>query len=215
MKQAIRKYLSVALLCFVCVAAGGCAEKQVKEYYPPKIVINETVYKTRVASLGSIVRQLEDNAILEMKKVDGENRYVAVYSGLQKQYLKKGDRVRVHVGETVYPATLVKMAGEIFDNPLEEGDVWFVFDDSWPGLNLSLNSRVTIEGKFEEKSDVIVVPRTYVYKGADDSYFVKLLIKNSDGVEVKTRVPVTIGIQTSSGTEIVDGISVGDVIVID
>lgn len=215
MKHAVKKCLTIAIIGFVCIAAAGCAEKQTKEYYPPNVVIKDTVYKTRVVSLGSVVRQLDDNAILEVKRVDGKDSFVAVYSGLQKQYLKKGDRVRVHVGDTTYPATLVKMAGEIFEDPLEEGDVWFVLDDSWPGLSGYLNNRIRIEGKFEEKNDVIVLPRTYVYKGADDGYYVKLLTTNSDGVEVKTRVPVTVGIQASSGTEIVDGISVGDIIVID
>ena len=210
-----KKYLAVALLCIVCAAAGGCAQQQQKEYYPPKVVITETEYKTHEVTLGTVIRQLDDNAVFGIKNIDGEYKHVAVYSGLQKQYLKKGDRVRVHLNGTVYTATLVKQSGENYGDPLDESDAWFVLDQSWPGLNVAINSTVRLEGKFEEKSDIIVLPRTYIGKGSDGGYFVKILVKNADGVEIKTRVPVTVGIQTESGVEITGGISVGDTVVID
>ncbi|MBS7262448.1 MAG: hypothetical protein KIG36_02440 [Eubacteriales bacterium] len=214
------KIAVVAILAGLCVLLGACSAPQ-KEYLPKPIDVSETVYRTYTVTRETLERAVNENGSLAVMEYEGQLCAVAEYNGVNRSVFRLGDRLELTCGGKTYPGRVISLY-ESISSPLrilfETTPTWvgrILFNTTTDQENVWLGMNVRISGVAERKENVVSLPKAYVKKQNDGTGLVRVLRKNENGSMEKIRVVVTIGMETTSRYEITNGLSSGDLVVID
>lgn len=162
---------------------------------------------TRAPFLGRVDRVAVNSGAVEITLINYEDTAVVFQLPQNRaDYLSLGSELIFRYNGREYKGKVTYLS-QIIENSCITVEMEF----SDPDLKILMNAQVQVIVVIEQKEDVIMIPSNALMQSASGQYFV--YVKGEDGK--KESREVVLGVEFKGETEIIGGLTAGDVVLID